>query len=402
MDNELEVKSVDFMGNGLIAAKDSEGTIWASVSALCKGMGLTKDQIGNERKKIQGDLVLSKGQSNLTLPTNGGNQEVLCLQIDYVPLWLAKISITPNMKETNPELVETLVNYQLKAKDVLAAAFLPQGHNVKQLTITSRDIARIIGKIHGTTLTIIRDCIKELSDMGFNTTEFFQQSTYHGGNNQEILQYLCTERGCDYFSGHLEPDIRKMFIADFKGRFERMRNVVDGKPVNDVTNKNLIGTADMPEQEPVIRLFESNTGSVLLIDNDVYGLMPEETETVRRLIPELEKNGVNQIKKVLIAILESGTKSGKLTEITSWRLENEETEPEKPDIPKKREKREDSVDLNNVETLSTEQAKVRYGLGYDAIQRAARECGAIVRMGNRRLYSRRKLDKYFESLASSV
>lgn len=214
----------------------------------------------------------------------------------------------------------------------LVKSYFRKTHNVKQLTITSRDIARIIGKHHPTVLTIIRDCIKELSDMGFNITEFFQQSTYHGGNNQEILQYLCTEKGCDYFSGHSEPDIRKMFIADFKGRFERMWNVVDGKPVSDVTNKNLIGTADMPEQEPVIRLFESNTGSVLLIDNDVYGLMPEETETVRRLIPELEKNGVNQIKKVLIAILESGTKSGKLTEITSWRLENEETEPEKPDL----------------------------------------------------------------------
>lgn len=301
------------------------------------------------------------------------------------------------------ERAEQAREYFIKVEDKLKEVVQNgMSHNVEQLTITSRDMARMIGKIHGTTLTIIRDCIKELTDMGFNTTEFFQQSTYHGGNNQEILQYLCTERGCDYFSGHLEPDIRKMFVADFKGRFERMQNVVDGKPVNDVTNKNLIGMADMPEQEPVIRLFESNTGSVLLIDNDVYGLMPEETETVRRLIPELEKNGVNQIKKVLIAILESGTKSGKLTEITSWRLENEETEPEKPDIPKKREEREDSVDLNNVETLSTEQAKLRYGLGYDAIQRAARECKAIVRMGNRRLYSRRKLDKYFESLASSV
>ena len=38
---------------------------------------------------------------------------------------VCKISITPTMRENNPELVEKLVNYQLKAKDVLAAAFLP-------------------------------------------------------------------------------------------------------------------------------------------------------------------------------------------------------------------------------------------------------------------------------------
>lgn len=125
MKNGLIVKEIDFLGDSLIAARHSNGIIWASVRALCEGMGLTKDQARNERRKIQEDLILSKGESNLTLPTKGGNQEVLCLQLDYVPLWLAKISITPTMRENHPELVEKLVKYQLKAKDVLAAAFLP-------------------------------------------------------------------------------------------------------------------------------------------------------------------------------------------------------------------------------------------------------------------------------------
>ena len=69
-------------------------------------------------------MVLSKGVSNLTPPTNGGLQEILCLNIDFMPLWLAKISITPSMKENNPELVDKLVKYQLKAKDILAEAFI--------------------------------------------------------------------------------------------------------------------------------------------------------------------------------------------------------------------------------------------------------------------------------------
>ena len=56
----------------------------------------------------------------MPLPTQGGEQEVLCLNIDFVPLWLAKISITPSMKENNPRLVDKLIVYQLKAKDVLA------------------------------------------------------------------------------------------------------------------------------------------------------------------------------------------------------------------------------------------------------------------------------------------
>lgn len=61
----------------------------------------------------------------MILPTKGGTQRTLCLKLDFVPLWLAKISITPTMKQETPELAEKLMEYQLKAKDVLAAAFMP-------------------------------------------------------------------------------------------------------------------------------------------------------------------------------------------------------------------------------------------------------------------------------------
>ena len=54
----------------------------------------------------------------MILPTNGGNQEVLCLKLDFVPLWLAKISITPTMEQETPELAEKLMEYQMKVKEV--------------------------------------------------------------------------------------------------------------------------------------------------------------------------------------------------------------------------------------------------------------------------------------------
>lgn len=53
----------------------------------------------------------------------------MCLQLDYLPLWLAKISITPTMRKEMPGIAEKLVAYQLKAKDVLAAAFLEKKVN---------------------------------------------------------------------------------------------------------------------------------------------------------------------------------------------------------------------------------------------------------------------------------
>ena len=122
--NDLDVKRVPFMGTELMAAKDSDGQVWAGVRWMCDGLGLSRNQRDNQIEKIKTDSTLSKGAGNFPLPTNGGTQSVLCLKLDYVPLWLAKINITPAMQKETPELAERLEAYQLRAKDVLAEAFL--------------------------------------------------------------------------------------------------------------------------------------------------------------------------------------------------------------------------------------------------------------------------------------
>lgn len=129
MENELEIKRVPFMGAELMAARDTDGQIWAGVRWMCDGIGLSKGQMQNERTRIHNDKVLSQGERNLVLPTRGGNQETLCLKLDFVPLWLAKISITPSMEAETPELADRLEQYQLRAKDTLAEAFLPAAAN---------------------------------------------------------------------------------------------------------------------------------------------------------------------------------------------------------------------------------------------------------------------------------
>ncbi len=52
-----------FIGAELMAAKDEEGQIWAGVSYICKGIGLSKTQKKKDTQveKIQRDRVLEKG-----------------------------------------------------------------------------------------------------------------------------------------------------------------------------------------------------------------------------------------------------------------------------------------------------------------------------------------------------
>lgn len=119
----LAVKDVEFNGAVLRAAQVKD-IVYVGVRWVCQGLGLSDGKVKSERKKIQEDLVLKQGTRFLPLGTGNSDSEVLCLMLDYLPLWLAKISITPTMKRENPELVARLIEYQLKAKDVLAEAFL--------------------------------------------------------------------------------------------------------------------------------------------------------------------------------------------------------------------------------------------------------------------------------------
>lgn len=119
----LVVKDVEF-NDAVLRAAQVEDIVWVGVKWICDGLGLSEDRGKYERKKIQKDLVLNKGVRFYPLGTDNANSDVLCLMLDFLPLWLAKINITPTMKRENPELVDRLIEYQLKAKDVLAEAFL--------------------------------------------------------------------------------------------------------------------------------------------------------------------------------------------------------------------------------------------------------------------------------------
>ena len=122
--NELAVKQVDLFGDTIIAAQDKDGNIWAGISGFCKGIGLSKSQKDTQVEKIQADRTLRMGCRKFPAGVFDANNEVLALKLDYVPIWLAKINITQSMVESTPDVADKLLKYQLKAKDVLAEAFI--------------------------------------------------------------------------------------------------------------------------------------------------------------------------------------------------------------------------------------------------------------------------------------
>lgn len=120
----IVLKNVEFDG-ALLRAAQVENIVWVGVRWVCLGIGLSNGQARRQIENIQKDELLHRGCRKFATGVFDENNETLALQLDYLPAWLFKISITPKMKADHPELVEKLIRYQLKAKDALAQAFLP-------------------------------------------------------------------------------------------------------------------------------------------------------------------------------------------------------------------------------------------------------------------------------------
>lgn len=122
---EMITKSVDVLGDAIIATKDADGIIWAGVSYFCKALGMNKGQKDRQTTNVQKDETLKRGCRKFAAGVFDPANEAVGMRIDFIPLWLAKINITKTMLTEHPDLADKLLEYQLKAKDILAEAFLP-------------------------------------------------------------------------------------------------------------------------------------------------------------------------------------------------------------------------------------------------------------------------------------
>lgn len=136
----MEVLEQEFCGDEIIAVKlKQNGKIYVGIKQMTTNIGLSAKQHDRQLANIKNDIVLSKGTSILRVPTKGGNQNSVCMELDYVPLWLAKIKITKDMLESHPDCADKLISYQLTVKDFLSKAFLGKSKEW--------DLHREVGKV---------------------------------------------------------------------------------------------------------------------------------------------------------------------------------------------------------------------------------------------------------------
>ncbi len=257
--NELAIKDVQFNGATLRAAQDTENIIWVGVAWVCQGLGLKEGRIKYERKKMQEDLVLSQGTKFYPLGTDDANSDVLCLKLDFLPLWLAKISITPTMKKETPQLVENLIEYQLKAKDVLAEAFL---YNKEETALSILEYEQKIDRLESKIDKMYED-IGTLAKMFLDWKETTAQKTLpvtiEGSASWKSIMYEKMDRICANTSDFGErSDIMKWVYRYINKNY----GIVWDQEVREYKERNKTfltpSTIDVVKDKPVIKsIFES-------------------------------------------------------------------------------------------------------------------------------------------------
>ena len=123
-----DIQIVQFRNQELITFEQN-GKRYTAMKPICENIGLAWE---SQLARIKRDEVLSEGMIVMITPTNGGNQQMVCLPIEYINGWLFGIDI----KRCKPEIRERLVMYKKECYRVLYNYWNDQS---QQLTLPEPD-----------------------------------------------------------------------------------------------------------------------------------------------------------------------------------------------------------------------------------------------------------------------
>lgn len=112
-----EQKTVLFYDDEITAVRLEDGRVFVPVRPLCDRLGVDWSA---QRRRINRDAVLSEESKGVAVTaTPGGQQEMMCLPLDYISGWLFGI----NADRVNSDVRDRLIRYQRECYKVLAEAF---------------------------------------------------------------------------------------------------------------------------------------------------------------------------------------------------------------------------------------------------------------------------------------
>lgn len=275
----LQVTNFNFYGDELIALKDNAtGEIYTSINSILRGIGFTQRQIKHIHKKWCEDVIVSKGVQNFVLPTKSGNQETTCISNRKLPIALTKISITPKMKQKQPELASKLELYQDKCADVLASIFIDHKITDQFILQPIVDNLNTFTKAVNDTLLSLNERISKLEEKQLQTEKLLHTKRFLYWTSKMFPKYQLL---MDYFGIDKNKELYKQLYKEFHNIYPdiEINQIVDDYCYED--NLDSCFTLDAIEYDKAVRkLFENMVDNLL----KKYDLISENVIVKERTI----------------------------------------------------------------------------------------------------------------------
>ncbi|MBW6397044.1 antA/AntB antirepressor family protein [Roseomonas sp. HJA6] len=134
---ENALAEISFHGATLVARRgDTPETTMVAMKPIVEGMGLDWSA---QLKKLKENPVLAKGMAVIAIPSAGGDQDGVALQLTRLNFWLATVS-TKRIADLATR--EAIIVYQEECADTLFAHFFGQATGEPQRRVTEADLGR--------------------------------------------------------------------------------------------------------------------------------------------------------------------------------------------------------------------------------------------------------------------
>lgn len=158
--------------------------------------------------------------------------------------------------------------------------------NIEQKTLTSVEVAEMVGKPHNDLMKDIRRYTSQFNEGNISHVEFFTENTYLDKKGQERPCYLVTKKGCEFIAHKLTGVKGTEFTAKYINRFHELEEHVQ-KPRTALEQIALLAQGALELEEKV----DSVEHEVYSIKNDMPLFDAESDE----LSAHVKRKGVEML-----------------------------------------------------------------------------------------------------------
>lgn len=158
--------------------------------------------------------------------------------------------------------------------------------NIEQKTLTSVEVAEMVGKPHNDLMKDIRRYTSQFNEGNISHVEFFTENTYLDKKGQERPCYLVTKKGCEFIAHKLTGVKGTEFTAKYINRLHEMEETIQ-RPRTALEQIALLAQGALELEEKV----DSVEHEVYSIKNDMPLFGAESDE----LSAHVKRKGVEML-----------------------------------------------------------------------------------------------------------